>query len=54
MPQQLHLDIRVEDVEEAEGKVLGLGAKPLPGEGGDFRVYSDPAGHPFCLVFHPA
>ena len=50
-PQQFHLDIRVADVEEAEPKVLALGARRLPGEGGDFRVYADPAGHPFCLVW---
>jgi hypothetical protein len=41
----------VADVEEAEPKVLALGARRLPGEGGDFRVYADPAGHPFCLVW---
>ena len=35
----------------AEPKVLALGARRLPGEGGDFRVYADPAGHPFCLVW---
>ena len=50
-PQQFHLDIRVADVEEAEPKVLALGARRLPGEGGDFRVYADPVGHPFCLVW---
>jgi hypothetical protein len=50
-PQQFHLDIRVADIEEAEPKVLALGAKRLPGEGGDFRVYADPVGHPFCLVW---
>ena len=35
----------------AEPKVLALGARRLPGEGGDFRVYADPVGHPFCLVW---
>ncbi|WP_345771706.1 VOC family protein [Geodermatophilus sabuli] len=50
-PQQFHLDIRVADVEEAEPKALALGARRLPGEGGDFRVYADPVGHPFCLVW---
>ena len=50
-PQQFHLDIRVADVEVAEPAVLALGARRLPGEGGDFRVYADPAGHPFCLVW---
>ena len=50
-PQQFHLDVRVEDVEVAEKAVLALGATRLPGEGGDFRVYADPAGHPFCLIW---
>ncbi|MEV0693517.1 VOC family protein [Streptomyces sp. NPDC050388] len=49
--QQFHLDLTVEDLDAAEKEVLALGAKPL--ETGDrsrtFRVYADPAGHPFCL-----
>jgi catechol-2,3-dioxygenase len=50
-PQQFHLDVRVDDVDDAERRALVLGAIRLPGEGQDFRVYADPAGHPFCLVF---
>lgn len=51
-PQQVHLDIRVDDVEAAERAVLALGARRLPGElAGRYRVFADPAGHPFCLVF---
>ena len=50
-PQQFHLDIRVADVDVAEPQVLELGARRLPGGGGDFRVYADPVGHPFCLVW---
>ncbi|MEU4774890.1 VOC family protein [Micromonospora sp. NPDC023644] len=50
-PQQFHLDVQVPDVAAAEKRVLELGARRLPGEGDDFRVYADPAGHPFCLVF---
>jgi catechol 2,3-dioxygenase-like lactoylglutathione lyase family enzyme len=51
-PQQMHLDIRVSDVDEAERAVLAVGARRLPAthERG-FRVFADPAGHPFCLVF---
>jgi catechol 2,3-dioxygenase-like lactoylglutathione lyase family enzyme len=51
-PQQLHLDIRVEDVDEAERAVVALGARRVPAarETG-FRVFVDPVGHPFCLVF---
>jgi len=51
-PQQLHLDIRVDEIEAAQREVLALGARRLPGElEGRFRVFADPAGHPFCLVF---
>jgi catechol-2,3-dioxygenase len=50
-PQQFHMDVLVEDVETAERQVLALGATRLPGEGEDFRVYADPAGHPFCLIW---
>ena len=51
-PQHEHLDIRVDDVEPAEAAVLALGARLLKGESGTgFRVYADPAGHPFCLVY---
>jgi catechol 2,3-dioxygenase-like lactoylglutathione lyase family enzyme len=51
-PQQLHLDIRVDSVDEAEALSLSLGAERAPGspETG-YRVFRDPAGHPFCLVF---
>jgi catechol 2,3-dioxygenase-like lactoylglutathione lyase family enzyme len=51
-PQQLHLDIRVTDPDRAEQDLLALGAARVPGarETG-FRVFTDPAGHPFCIVF---
>ena len=51
-PQQEHLDIRVDDVDAAEQAVLRLGATLLEGEKGTgFRVFTDQAGHPFCLVY---
>jgi hypothetical protein len=51
-PQQEHLDIRVHDADAAERAVLGLGATRVPNEHENgFRVFTDPAGHPFCLVF---
>ena len=52
-PQQLHLDVQVDDPDEAERQVLALGATRLvdPPDADDFRVFADPAGHPFCLVF---
>ncbi|MGO4690221.1 VOC family protein [Glaciibacter sp. 2TAF33] len=52
-PQQFHLDIMVDDVAEAGGRVLALGATPLPGRSKTSRVYADPAGHPFCLIPRP-
>ncbi len=50
-PQQVHLDIQVDDINEAEPKVLALGAVRLPGEGENWRVFADPAGKPFCLIW---
>jgi catechol-2,3-dioxygenase len=51
-PQQFHLDIQIQgDIEEAEKKVLALGATKLRDSGGTFRVYADPSGHPFCLCW---
>lgn len=55
-PQQVHLDLWVEDFAAAHDHVTGLGARVLrPARGAtvgdDFQVYADPAGHPFCLCF---
>jgi catechol 2,3-dioxygenase-like lactoylglutathione lyase family enzyme len=50
-PQQFHFDVRVDDIEVAERRVLAAGGTRLPGDGSDFRVYADPVGHPFCLVW---
>lgn len=48
VPQQIHLDVMVEDVAEAGERVLALGARHLLDD-----TYADPAGHPFCLVKRP-
>jgi catechol 2,3-dioxygenase-like lactoylglutathione lyase family enzyme len=50
-PQQLHLDIAVDDIHAGDALVKSLGATRLPGEGENFWVYADPAGHPFCLLW---
>ena len=50
-PQQFHLDIRVDDIEAYEKLVLSMGATFLSAAESGFRVYADPAGHPFCLEF---
>jgi predicted enzyme related to lactoylglutathione lyase len=50
VPQQMHLDVIVEDLDAAEAAVLDLGAtKHEHQPGTSFRVFLDPAGHPFCL-----
>ncbi len=50
VPQQMHLDVMVDDLDTAEAAVLGLGAtKHEHQPGTSFRVFLDPAGHPFCL-----
>lgn len=55
-PQQIHLDLVVEEIEPAHQKVIDLGAQLLKAEEDDagadaFRVYADPAGHPFCFCW---
>ncbi|MEV4435344.1 VOC family protein [Streptomyces sp. NPDC049555] len=56
-PQQMHLDFEVptrKDVERAREEVIALGAVFLHDSGGKergFVVFSDPAGHPFCLCY---
>lgn len=51
VPQQIHLDLAVDDLDGAEAEALALGARrvdhqPAPDR---WRVLLDPAGHPFCL-----
>jgi len=52
VPKQIHLDVRVADLDEAEADAVRLGAlaaleQPAPDRR---RVLFDPAGHPFCLI----
>jgi catechol-2,3-dioxygenase len=51
--QQFHLDVEVDDIDDAEPKVLALGATRVEDadDDGTFRVYRDIAGHTFCLVW---
>jgi predicted enzyme related to lactoylglutathione lyase len=55
-PQQIHLDLYVDDVPAAHDEVLSHGAtllqptSDLSSKSG-FQVYADPAGHPFCLCW---
>jgi predicted enzyme related to lactoylglutathione lyase len=53
VPQQLHLDLSVTDVQAASLRAVSLGATVLSGPmeepGCTWVVHADPAGHPFCL-----
>ena len=50
VPQQMHLDVVVDDLDTAEAEVIALGATKAEYQPGTtFRVMLDPAGHPFCL-----
>ena len=52
-PQQVHLDLHVEDLAQAHEQAMALGARLLraddPGSEEGHQVYADPAGHPFCI-----
>ena len=46
----MHLDVIVDDLDAGEAAVLELGATKADHQPGTtFRVFLDPAGHPFCL-----
>ncbi|MPZ86375.1 MAG: VOC family protein [Actinophytocola sp.] len=51
-PQQSHVDIGVADLPAAHDAAVAAGATVLDvGDGNrGWRIYADPAGHPFCLV----
>ncbi|HEU5269588.1 MAG TPA: VOC family protein [Jatrophihabitans sp.] len=53
-PQQVHLDLVVDDLAAAHDRALAAGASPLGAvavhSDESFQVYADPAGHPFCLI----
>ncbi len=55
-PQQIHLDLYVDDITTAHDEVMALGARLLQAADdieadAGFQVYADPAGHPFCLCW---
>lgn len=51
--QQFHLDIQIDDLDAAERRLRDLGATRVTDAVGEdrFRVFRDPAGHTFCLVW---
>jgi predicted enzyme related to lactoylglutathione lyase len=55
-PQQIHLDLYVDDVKTAHEEAVRLGAELLKAaddieSAQGYQVYADPAGHPFCLCW---
>ncbi|MER7515125.1 VOC family protein [Streptomyces sp. NPDC126499] len=52
VPQQLHLDFDVDDLPQAEARLLALGARKPDFQPDEerFVVLLDPAGHPFCVA----
>ena len=62
IPQQLHLDFAVKNLDETEIELLKIGAIKTEFQPGspksndystEFRVYLDPEGHPFCIIHRP-
>ena len=51
VPQQIHLDLAVDDLAVASRFAESLGARRVSGPEtpDDFVVFLDPSGHPFCL-----
>ena len=51
VPQQVHFDFAVDDMDAAVAYATSIGARriegPMSSEG--FVVFLDPSGHPFCL-----
>jgi hypothetical protein len=57
-PQQVHMDLHVDDPSAAHSTAIALGARLLKAADLDtpegHQVYADPAGHPFCIGWgHP-
>ena len=51
----MHLDIEVDDLDEAVAHAVSLGAElPSFQPQDDVRVLLDPAGHPFCVYLDPS
>jgi catechol 2,3-dioxygenase-like lactoylglutathione lyase family enzyme len=51
VPQQFHLDLEVDDLEEAASYAESIGARRAAtgDHSPNFIVFLDPGGHPFCL-----
>lgn len=55
---QAHLDFHVDDLDEAERRIVGLGGRPVETREGagpfEERGYADPSGHSFTLRRSPS
>jgi hypothetical protein len=51
VPKQMHVDLSVDDLNAAEAEAVRLGARSVPDQPDPdrYRIFLDPAGHPFCL-----
>jgi catechol 2,3-dioxygenase-like lactoylglutathione lyase family enzyme len=51
--QQFHLDLRIsrDELDEATRRITELGGRRLDAGEDDFQVFTDPAGHTFCLTW---
>jgi hypothetical protein len=52
LPQQAHMDFHAKNLDIAENEILAIGGRKAEHQvrPNRFRVYLDPAGHPFCIV----
>ena len=50
VPTQMHLDVKVDDLQVGLEQAEAIGAKLLNKSSDTFWVLADPEGHPFCLV----
>jgi predicted enzyme related to lactoylglutathione lyase len=54
VPKQMHLHLKVDDLDAAETDAVHLGARVTTEQTNPehWRILLDPAGHPFCLAIH--
>ena len=51
VPQQVHLDFHVLDMEKARAEIIAIGAVQAEFQSAEhYQVFFDPEGHPFCLI----
>ncbi|WP_436536093.1 VOC family protein [Actinoplanes sp. HUAS TT8] len=52
VPKQMHIDLSVDDLDEAEAEAVRLGARLLADQpaADRYRIFLDPAGHPLLPV----